>query len=272
MPRNEEHGEYWGSMHCDGSSRDVEWIEQPGCSARQGSVFQRKLRIVCERRCNNGWMSRVVDRAKPHVERMIFGQSFKLDRKNQTDLAAWIGVTTVIQEFANRLGRPRIPPEDRAVLMDTEAPPLSWSIWIARYVGEWWAPMGHYYIPMSYSKRPIDDGRTPPRGELQLTTFSLGELLVHVFTATQAKMIEAYRSYIGDAANPANPQQLWPIMGETLTWPTSCPFGDDEADSLAFDWVEQRCGARGLPGRPRERDALRLANWLATVLQEGHDK
>ena len=163
IPRNDEHGEHWGRMHRDSGSREVEWTEPPASSARQGSVFQRKVRNVCERRCNNGWMSRVVDRAKPHVERMILGKSFQLDRKEQTDLAAWIGITTVIQEFANRHGVRRIPPEDRTVLMNTEAPPLSWSIWVARYTGEWWAPMGHYHIPMSYSKRPTDDEPAPPQ-------------------------------------------------------------------------------------------------------------
>jgi hypothetical protein len=272
IPRHDEHGEYWGRMHRDGGSGEVEWTELPACSARQGSVFQRKVRIVCERRCNNGWMSCVVDRAKPHVERMILGKSFKLNRKEQTDLAAWIGVTTVIQEFANRVGTPRIPPEDRTVLMNTEAPPLSWSIWIARYMGEWWAPMGHYHIPMSYSKRQTDGDPVPPGGELQLTTFTLGELLVHVFTSTQPKMIETYRSYIGGASNSAKLQQLWPIAGDTLVWPPSCPFQDHEVDSLAFDWVEKEWGARGLPGRPRERDLLGLANWLASIARNGHNK
>ncbi len=149
IPRNDEHGEYCGGMHRDSGSREVEWTKPPASSARQGSVFQRKVRNVCKR-CNNGWMSRVVDRAKSHVERMILGKSLKLNRKEQTDLAAWIGITMVIQEFANRLGARRIPPEDRTVLMNTETPPLSWSIWIARYSGEWWAPMGHYHMPMFY--------------------------------------------------------------------------------------------------------------------------
>jgi hypothetical protein len=217
-------------------------------------------------------MSRVVDLAKPHVERMILDKTFQLNRKEQTDLAAWIGITTVIQEFANRQGARRIPPDDRTVLMTTEAPPLLWSIWVARYAGKWWAPMGHYHISMSYSKRPTDDEPNTPSGELQLTTFTLAALLVHVFTSTQAEMTEAYRSYIGGASNAGKLQQLWPIGGDTLNWPPSFPFRDSEVDSLAFDWVEKQWSARGLPGRPQERDVLRLANWLASASQDGRDK
>ncbi len=271
IPGNSEHGEYWGSMHRKSGMKDVEWTEPSSSSARQGSVLQRKVRIVCERRCNNGWMSRVVGRAKRHVERMILGQAFQIDRKEQTDLAAWIGITTIIQEFANRQGARRIPHEDRTVLMNTEAPPLSWSIWVARYTGKWWAPMGHYHIPISYSKPRTGDEPSTLSGELQLTTFTLGELLVHVFTSTQAEIIEAYRSYIGRASNSEKLQQLWPIIEDTLHWPPSSLFRDHEVDSLAFDWVERKWGARGLPGRPQERDVLRLASWLASAIQGGRD-
>lgn len=270
LPRNNEHSEYWGSMHREGGSKEVKWTTPPTSSARQGSVLQRKVRKVCEQ-CNNGWMSRVVDRAKPQVERMILGTHFQLNRKDQTDLSAWIGITAVIQEFANRQGARRILPEDRRVLMNTEAPPLTWSIWVAKYTGQWWAPMGHYHIPMRYAKQPTDDEPNPPSGELQLTTFTLGELLVHVFTSTQAEMIEAYRSYIGRASNSEKLQQLWPIIADTLTWPPTFPFRDCEVDSLAFDWLEKLWGARGLPGRPQERDVLRLANWFATARQVDRD-
>ena len=264
IPRNDAHGQYWGSMHRDSGSGDIKWTEPRGNAARQGSVLQRKVRNVCKR-CNNGWMSRVVDRAKPGAKQLILGETAQLNRQMQTDLAAWIGSTTIIQEFANCYGVPRIPPQDRAALMDAGAPPLSWSIWIASYAGEWWAPMGHYHIPMSYSKPQTDDGPNLSGGELQLTTFTLGEFLVHVFTSTQADMVEAYRSYIGGASNPEKLPQLWPIVTDTMNWPPFSPFRDHEVDSLAFDWVEKQWGVRGLPGRPQERDVLRLAVLLASA-------
>ena len=148
IPPNNAHGQYWGSMHRDSGTGNIEWTELPGSATREGSVLQRKVRNVCKR-CNNGWMSRVVDRAKSHTEKLILGKTTHLNRQAQIDLAAWIGVTTITQEFANRGRRPRIPAQDRLAFMDTGAPPLSWSIWVARYAGKWWAPMGHYHIPMS---------------------------------------------------------------------------------------------------------------------------
>ena len=270
IPHNDQHGEYWSSMHGNSGSKEVNWTIPPVSSTRQGCVLQRKVRNVCKR-CNNGWMSRVVNRAKPYVEQAVLGKSFKVNLKEQNDLAAWIGITTVSQEFVNRRAR-RIPPEDRTVLMTTEIPPLSWSIWIAKYEGQWWAPMGHYHIPISYSKPPTDSDPVLLSGELQLTTFTLGELLVHVFTSSQAAMIETYRSYIAGASNPWKLQQLWPIVQDTLSWPPSCSFGDHEVDSLAFDWVEKQWGVQGMPGRPLERDILRMIDRLASTIHNSHDK
>ena len=78
-------------------------------------------------------------------------------------------------------------------------------------------------------------------------------------------MVETYRLYIGGASNPGKLQQLWPIDADTINWPPSSPFQDQEVDSLAFDWVEKQWGARGLPGRPQERDFLRLASLFAAA-------
>jgi hypothetical protein len=263
IPLNDEHGEYWAALHRDRESSEIEWTVPPASRARQGCVLRRKVRIVCERNCNNGWMSRVVERAKPHAEQMIRGQSCQLDRQEQIDLAAWIGITTVVQEFANRRGARRIPPEDRHELMTSEAPPLSWSIWLAQYDGDAWAPMHHYHIPIAYSMgslRGEQKPEDPPRHGLQLTTFTLSALLVHVFTSTDKEMTKKYRSYIGQSAKLP---QLWPITATPLTWPPPSPFRDEEVDRLAFDWVQKNWNVRGMPGRPQEIELLKFVRQLA---------
>jgi hypothetical protein len=267
VPRNDEHGEYWGSMHRDAHSRDVEWTVGPSSTARQGSVLQRRVRNVCERHCNNGWMSRVVGRAKPHIERMMLGSHLQMNLNEQTDVAAWIGITTVMQEFANRSRITQIPREDRSSLMANEAPPLSWSIWAGRYVGQWWAPFGHYHIPMSYVKQHSPEEPAPPRGALQLTTFTLRALIVHVFTSTQSEMVNTYRSYVASVADSAKLLQLWPIACNSLDWPPASALTDEDVDTLAFDWIERKWGALGLPGRPHERDVLRVAKAIASLVQ-----
>lgn len=241
IPLREDHGEHWAGLYHDRSSQTFQWAQLPQTRTRQGCLLQRKIRNVCERHCNNGWMSGVVDRAKPHAERMILGHQFQLEWQGMSDLAAWIAITTIMQEFANPRAQ-QIAPGDRRVLMATKTPPDTWSIWVARYGGHVWYPMGHYHIPIWYSKGSLPSELSPDaplRHGLQLTTFALRELLVHVFTSTEAEMIDRYRRYIGESAKLT---QLWPITADSLQWPPCSAFGDEEVDRLAFQWVRNEWG------------------------------
>lgn len=122
------------------------------------------------------------------------------------------------------------------------------------------------------------DGRPPGRPRQEITAEVMAAYVAFAkgyyrkagkVTREYGLIVEAYRSYIGEVSNSVKLQQLWPIVGDTLNWPPSLPFQDDEVDSLAFDWVEKQWGARGLPGRPQERDVLRLANWLEAAIKDG---
>lgn len=241
IPSREDHGEYRAGLYHERGSQTFRWTEFPQARTRRGCVLQRRIRNVCERHCNNGWMSGVVERAKPHAERMILGQQFELERQGMSDLAAWIAITTIMQEFANPKAQ-RIPPNDRQVLMLAGTPPSTWSIWVARYGGHMWHPMGHYHIPIGYSKGSLHGEPSPddpPRHGLQLTTFAFRELLVHVFTSTEAEMVDRYRRHIGESAKLS---QLWPITADSLQWPPCSAFRDEEVDRLVFQWVRNEWG------------------------------
>jgi hypothetical protein len=48
-----------------------------------GDIQSRKLRVVCERHCNNGWMSRLQETAKPYLLPFVLGQVSALDASAQ---------------------------------------------------------------------------------------------------------------------------------------------------------------------------------------------
>jgi hypothetical protein len=54
----------------------------PNFKDRQGSFHSRKIRNVCAK-CNNGWMSGIVDRAKPIVGPMMSDEAAALSVANQ---------------------------------------------------------------------------------------------------------------------------------------------------------------------------------------------
>jgi hypothetical protein len=95
IPRSDDHSQ---SIIRDVPGPDRIRIVEPFLYSHQGSMNSRKLRNVCKK-CNNGWMSAIVNRAKPSAE-MI------------RDLAAWISLSSVMAEFTD-LRTAVIPATDR---------------------------------------------------------------------------------------------------------------------------------------------------------------
>jgi hypothetical protein len=200
-------------------------------------MTQRKVRKVCETNCNNGWMSRAVDAAKPVARELILGRSCSLDKSKIEKLATWLGITAVMQEFAVT-GTVVIPQEDRTILMETNLPPDHWSIWIGYYGGQKWHPMGHLHVPMRLSNLNSENAPTKrdiPDCHLQMTTFTMRRMLTHVFTAVpQLGIVNEYREFVRD--NQWNLIQLWPIPAEPIGWPCF-PLLDDELSLLLRGWA-----------------------------------
>jgi hypothetical protein len=111
--------------------------------SRQGGFHQRKVRNVCTK-CNNGWMSGIVERAKDFVEPLVRNQAVHLHQQGQRDLATWIALTCIMAEFTGE-GTAAIPPEDRQFIRSNEEPPPHWIIYVGRYGGTTWATRGLRY-------------------------------------------------------------------------------------------------------------------------------
>ena len=165
-----------------GYTGEVTWTIDPVENARQGPVISRKVRNVCET-CNNGWMSEIVNCAKPVIEKMALSQSTTISPNEVGELAGWIALTNIMQEFANPAGSNAIPHSDLKTLMQKMVRPDNWSIWVGHYVGENWEPFGHIHIPFKYEKSANaseSSANLPIRFEQQLSTFSIRHLLAHV--------------------------------------------------------------------------------------------
>src|SRR5439155_24763123 len=133
-----------------------------------------KIRNVCEVG-NVGWMKGIVDRSKPFAERMIQGLPVCLNRQNQTDVAAWITLASIMAEFTD----PRtqaIPPADRKLIMANRSPPPSWTVAIGRYCGEGWDPIAYRHWGSHFGTITPPSNNTEPQS-FHVTTYTLGCLL-----------------------------------------------------------------------------------------------
>ncbi len=64
---------------------------------RNGDLSTLKLRVVC-RACNNGWMSRAEQSAKPLLLALIAATQGKLEPNAQSAVAAWIAMKVIVAE------------------------------------------------------------------------------------------------------------------------------------------------------------------------------
>jgi hypothetical protein len=222
-------------------------------NVKNGDMNQRKVRKVCKK-CNNGWMGGIVEAAKPIATAMILDQETNIDRKSQTDLSAWIALATIMAEF-NDPPTAAIPVQDRQRLLENHCPPDHWSIYIGRYSGKEWFPIRHRHIGGNWHF--MVPGQSPAYTSdnhgLQLTTYTLGGFLVHVFSTTDPDMRQRFDAW------PHHPSlfQLWPLRESlfspsqlSFNWPLTDYVGDSDVESLSNDFYDSAVRTLGLEFPP----------------------
>ena len=215
IARRKEHTQDKAKFDFDNTTKTFGTLEPLVSKKVQGCPTQKKVRVVCEK-CNNGWMSRAVEDAKPIASKLILGERCQYNEDDLRKLTIWLAITTVMQDF---IGDSHISPEDRVILMNTSEPPPDWTMWIGYYGGRRWYPFNHTHYAIKLEDRASKKtgiGPHTPECYVQIATFTLRSLLFHAFTATTPSVVATYRKFISD--RNFNLFQLWPSTGNRLTW------------------------------------------------------
>jgi hypothetical protein len=209
---------------------------------RQGSIFTKKLKVVCGKRddttkCNNTWMSGIEEAAKPYLIPLFRGEQITLNRQQQLSVVAWIALKTVIAEyfFVNNIA---ITKEERTYIWKYRMPPLHWRIWIGRYQGTKWKPArySHHGFKINFSPT-LEHYLLSPKFEEQAqcnsqsSTFVIGDLFIHVISSVHHELVSRFQP---------NLQQLWPspkepflhLIPQKIIWPSEIVINDDWADFI----------------------------------------
>jgi hypothetical protein len=195
-----------------------------------GDPRSRRVKLICER-CNNNWMSRLQEWAKPILLPLILGEKIVLSRDAQRIVAGWCAMSVMTADFFFP-DRHAVPQTHRDHLRDRcEAPPDTWKIWIGNYKREKWkAHWAKQSMPIS-SKEHIPEITAGgfPRPNTQATTLVFGQLYVHVFSSLFPIMV-AKTSITGKGIEKV--AQIWPIREDFVAWPFN-PMSDRDADNIA---------------------------------------
>jgi hypothetical protein len=168
---------------------EVSWHEQdattgeivtkiaPSKLARPGDLADQTLRVVCAP-CNNGWMSRLQQAAKPHLIPYIEGRWARPNRIARKLISSWATMFAMVVEFGDEPSAV-VPPIERQVFMRDLRPPIGACVWAGRLAGD--LP---YWFHRRVLRLTLDPNEEVGRPNAQLTTITLGHLLLQVYLTT----------------------------------------------------------------------------------------
>lgn len=184
-----------------------------------GDAHVRKLRCVCLG-CNQGWMGRLQQTAKPFLVPMLTGEPIALHRNGQTAISAWAAMFTMTAEYMDP-AKVAIPADERRWLRSHGRPPHHWRIWIGHGRREKYPQFAHRVLPLvkDASEMLPDDAVAPPN--TQSTTICLGDhLLIHVLSGAKPARRLIRRWALLPPIAPSM-MQVWPIERPRVTWPSN---------------------------------------------------
>jgi len=198
---------------------------------RQGYLLSVKYRKVCAH-CNNVWLSGLEDRVKPTVEKLIAGTTIQLTSEEQTSLALWISIVTIMAELTHQenMGIPADVPNE---VYRTKLPLPFSRIYIGRYYGSEYAPYRYRHRAGLVAKPDAAQKCTAPSKapNCQISVFVLGELLIVVDSADE----ELYSDFIQPPPGcDSSLTQIHPVSANLITLPPNVPIGDDLLDAISF--------------------------------------
>jgi hypothetical protein len=211
-------------------------------SKRSGHPVSRRVRCVCQN-CNNGWMSGIVDAAKPVLIPLIRGNPFRLAAAARSKLAAWIATSVIVSEFENR-EHVTIPRHHRDWLWTTHTAPPDWKIWLGDYKRGTWLPhwLHHRFSVTGPDERPPAKGEEGPLNT-QTTTYVVGQLYVHVISSAVSGGALDWQFQGRDRAIL---RPIWPDSPYGFAWPPPT-MNDRDADRIAGSMMELGLRVLGLP-------------------------
>jgi hypothetical protein len=213
---------------------------------RQGAVTTVELKAVCERHCNNGWMSGLETKVIPILTPLLLGQPFALGKYHQEILATWIAMKLMVCEFSV----PEdvvTPPLERSLLMGRRLPSTITKIWIGCYQGSFWSSAYERHaalIGWGNASGPLPLPKDAPAKNIQSQTLGIGKLLVQTIGTTVGGVD------FNSPKLPNNPlRQIWPYERNFL-WPTGQPIIDPQVRLMASGLDQFMRRLPFSPGKP----------------------
>lgn len=192
----------------------------------QGDVTTLKIKAVCKQRCNNGWMSRLEERAIPLLTKLMKREPCVLGPDEQALLSAWIIMKTMVIEYGST-AVPLSKQHEREHVRDTQTPPNhGWQVWIAAHEGrKWKSGLMRQTAGLAFAP----EGSPPPEFgsvgiNIQFVLLGLGQL-IFVVCANQTHRELGFPDNVSHII-----RRIWPT-GPAVRWPPIVTLTDAQIDT-----------------------------------------
>lgn len=170
--------------------------------------FALTVKAVCGV-CNNGWMSRLEEAAKPLLMPGLHGRGKRLSPGGQQVLATWAFKSALVFGLTHRWPR-GVPDEHYDHLLQHGRPPEQCVIWMGAYNGP--EPAFVQLAGMAIS-RPGERVTSQSRPNVYVFTLTMGPILLQVFASADAEAFDVTNAHYRDPRLRA----IWPTS-ETFDW------------------------------------------------------
>jgi hypothetical protein len=102
---------------------------------RRGDIQDWKVRCVCERTCNNGWMRKRIDEpARQVLIPLIEGRETRISPDQQRVIASWATLKAMVAEYDESAHVITHHKQRRYLMNRLEPPKKGWAVWIGHHV------------------------------------------------------------------------------------------------------------------------------------------
>jgi hypothetical protein len=178
--------------------------------------------------CNNGWLSRLENRAKKIMSPLIEDWSIPLDPDDQHLIALWSIKTAMVFEATHNRENWFYTDSDRQNVLATLSPPGDTVVWLGRFERS---------NPSTIEARTLHSTR-PERNlvvrEGYAVTFNLGRAVIQILTVRRERQNQMVRITLDVKRGPwsASLLRVWPA-GSIVSWPPPRSFTESGLDDLS---------------------------------------
>lgn len=224
----------WSKKYATTSAPQLLHFTQLGMATslnvKDGRPINHSIRKVCKK-CNNGWLRLVGERAEPVIANLIKNKTTYLTPDEKLSLSMWITTFSMTWEFRD-IKTKATPQWERQYVAENQMPPPTWHIWLSIGDGSWDSGVKHAMIVARMRSKKTANSTLSPLGlgieKSQVTTFGLNILQFHAFS-TRAPV----NPNLNESFSDFGPSCIWPIQDSTtINW--ASPMNVIRTDDLHF--------------------------------------